>query len=37
VLEPGVSMLGIQQWSAPAVYELAARQREELLTGLSLP
>jgi S1-C subfamily serine protease len=37
VLEPGVSMLGIQQWSAAAIYEGAARQREELLTGLVLP
>ena len=37
VLEPGVSMLGIQQWSAGAIYEVAARQREELLAGLTAP
>ncbi len=37
VLEPGASILGIQQWSAGAIYEGAARQREELLAGLVLP
>ncbi len=37
VLEPGVSVLGIQQWSGGAIYGEAARQREQLLAGLILP